>query len=39
MTDDIWGSCELICAELMDAGVIDVDPVYQREVVWTGELV
>lgn len=24
--------------EMMDAGVIDVDPDYQREVVWTGEL-
>ena len=25
--------------KLMDAGVIDVDPEYQREVVWTGERV
>lgn len=23
--------------ELMDSGVVDVDPDYQREVVWTGE--
>ena len=27
---------KLINAEQMDAGVIDVDPEYQREVVWTG---
>ncbi len=25
-------------AGLMDAGIIDVDPEYQREVVWTGEM-
>ena len=28
---------KLINAEQMDAGVIDVDPEYQREVVWTGK--
>ena len=29
---------KLICAEMMQAGTIDVDPEYQRDVVWTGEL-
>lgn len=24
--------------EFLEAGVIDIDPEYQREVVWTGEL-
>jgi hypothetical protein len=36
--DVFAGKFKLINAEQMDAGVIDVDPEYQREVVWTGKL-